>query len=425
MKTTAKQLSDTKVEIKVVLDKNDLEKAKTEAVSRLAKETKVPGFRKGKAPAKVAEKHLDPNAIASQTIDVAVRMTVPLAFNEQKKVAIVVPNIEVTKYVPGESAEYTATADILPDVKLGKYKGLKVKREELKVTEKDIKEVLDKIADSYAEKKAVKRKTKKGDEVIIDFTGKVDGKEFPGGAAKDYALILGSNTFIPGFEDGIIGHEPGDKFDIDVTFPKDYQVKDLAGKPAVFSILIKQVNELEKPKFDDEFAKKCGPFKTFDDLKADIKKNLQTQNDHKTGEKYKDDLVQALVKGSKVSAPEVMINDQIRFIKDDISRNAAAQGLKFEDYLKQTGQTEEEWKKEAEKIAEARVKASLVLQVLARDKKIEADDKEVDAKLAELRDVYGKAPEALESLKNPQVRQDIKNRMTIEKTLEFLVKENS
>lgn len=425
MKTTAKQLSDTKVEIKVVLDKNDLEKAKTEAVSRLAKETKVPGFRKGKAPAKVAEKHLDPNTIASQTIDVAVRMTVPLAFNEQKKVAIVVPNIEVTKYVPGESAEYTATADILPDVKLGKYKGLKVKREELKVTEKDIKEVLDKIADSYAEKKAVKRKTKKGDEVIIDFTGKVDGKEFPGGAAKDYALILGSNTFIPGFEDGIIGHEPGDKFDIDVTFPKDYQVKDLAGKPAVFSILIKQVNELEKPKFDDEFAKKCGPFKTFDDLKADIKKNLQTQNDHKTGEKYKDDLVQALVKGSKVSAPEVMINDQIRFIKDDISRNAAAQGLKFEDYLKQTGQTEEEWKKEAEKIAEARVKASLVLQVLARDEKIEADDKEVDAKLAELRDVYGKAPEALESLKNPQVRQDIKNRMTIEKTLEFLVKENS
>ena len=186
-------------------------------------------------------------------------------------------------------------------------------------------------------------------------------------------------------------------------------------------MLLKQISEVVKPKLDDELAKKCGPFKTIDELKADIKKNLSAQNEHKIEEKYKDDLVAALVKKSKVSAPEILISDQMRFIRDDITRNAAAQGLHFEEFLKQTGKTEEEWEKEAKKVAEARVKASLVLQILARDQKITVPDDEVSAKIAELRDVYKKSEEALKNLKDPRVRQDIKNRMTIEKTLEFLV----
>lgn len=424
MKTTCKNLSDTKVELKVTLDQEDLKKARAIAVEMLAKEVKVAGFRKGKVPAKVAEQYLNPNDIAGQTIDVAVRTTVPEAFNQAKKVAIQIPKVEVTKYVPDESAEYTATADILPEVKVGPYKNLKVKKEKAEVKEKDIKDILDNIAKSYAEKKAVKRAAKSGDEVIIDFTGKKDGKAFPGGTAKDYPLSLGSKTFIPGFEDGIIGHEPGDKFDLELTFPKDYHAKDLAGKKVVFTVLVKQLNEITIPKFDDAFAKKCGPFKNMDELKADIKKNLEAQNNHKIEEKYKDDLVNALVKGSKVSAPEVMIGDQLRMIKNDISRNAAASGLTFDDYLKQTEQTEEEWEKEAKKVAEARVKASLVLQVLARDQKIEASDKEVEAKIAELRDVYQKSPEALKNLKDERIKQDIKNRLTIEKVLDFLLEAN-
>lgn len=424
MKTDVKNLSDTKVEIKVTLDKNDLEEAQKVAVERLSKEVKIPGFRKGKVPADVAEKHLNPNDVAAQTIEIAVRRTVPLAFDQAKKTAIMIPNVEVTKYVPGESAEYKAVADILPDIKIGSYKNLKVKKEKVEVKEKDIKDILESIAKSYAEKVATKKKVEKGDEVIIDFVGKKDDKPFEGGTAKDYTLGIGSNTFIPGFEDGIIGHEPGDKFDLDLTFPKDYHSKELAGKKVVFEVLIKQVNEVKIPKFDEEFAKKCGPFKNMDELKADIKKNLEAQNNHKIEEKYKDDLVEALVKNSKVSAPEVMIQDQVRFIRDDITRNAASQGLSFEDYLKQTNQTEEEWEKEAKKVGEARVKASLVLQILARDNKIEAEDEIVDAKIAELKDVYQKSPEALKNLKDPRVRQDIKNRLTIEKVLEFLVDAN-
>ena len=422
MKTTVKKISDTRVEIKVTLDKEELKKAKKQAVERLSKEVKIPGFRKGKVPANMAEKHLNPNDVAQVALDIAVRTAVPEAFISNKQNPLVIPEVSVTKYVPDESAEFTATADILPDVKIGDFKKLGVKKEENKVKDSDVKDILENIAAAYAEKKVVKRAAKLTDEVIIDFTGKKDGKAFEGGSAHDYKLGLGSKSFIPGFEDGIVGHEVGDKFDLDLTFPKDYHAKELAGKKVTFEVLLKQISEVVKPKLDDELAKKCGPFKTIDELKADIKKNLSAQNEHKIEEKYKDDLVAALVKKSKVSAPEILISDQMRFIRDDITRNAAAQGLHFEDFLKQTGKTEEEWEKEAKKIAEARVKASLVLQILARDQKITVPDEEVSAKVAELKDVYKKSPEALKNLKDPRVRQDIKNRMTIEKTLEFLIK---
>ncbi len=424
MKTTVKNLSDTKVEIKVVLGPEEMGPAEEKAIERLAKEVKLPGFRKGKAPADIAKKELNPNDINQVAMDIAIRTAVPQAFMDSKKNPLVIPEVNVTKYVPGESIEFTATADILPEVKLGDFKKLGVKKTAVKVTDKDIKEVVDNVAKAYAEKKVVKRAAKLSDEVIIDFTGKKDGKPFDGGAAKDYTLALGSGSFIPGFEDGIVGHSVGDKFDLPLTFPKDYHAKELAGKKVVFEVLLKQISEITEPKQDDALAKKCGPFKTMDDLKADIKKNLEAQNEHKATEKYKDDLVQALVDKSKVSAPEILISDQLRFIKDDITRNAASRGMSFEDFLKQTGQKEEDWEKEAKKVAEARVKASLVLQILARDQKIEVPDDEVSAKIAELRDVYKKSPEALKNLKDPRVRQDLKNRMTIEKTLEFLIDSN-
>ncbi len=424
MKTTVKNSSDTKVEIKVVLDKTELTPARQKAIERLAKEVKIPGFRKGKVPADMAEKHLNPNDISQAAVDIAVRESVPQAFVTNKLNPIVVNEVNVTKIVSDESVEYIIKADILPEVKIGDYKKLGVKKPEVKVAEKDINEVLDNIATAYAEKKVTKRPAKLTDEVIIDFTGKKDGEAFKGGSAKDYTLGLGSGAFIPGFEDGIVGHEPGDKFEIPLTFPKDYHAKELAGQKVVFEVLLKQISEVNKPKLDDELAKKCGPFKTMKDLKADISKNLATQNEHKNAEKYKDDLVNALVKKSKVSAPEILVSDQMRFIRDDITRNAASQGLKFEDYLKQTGQTEAEWEKEAKKVAEARVKASLVLQILARDEKITVSDDDVSAKISELKDVYKKSPEALKNLKDPKIRQDVKNRMTIEKTLDFLVKAN-
>ena len=420
MKVTTKQLSDTKVEITVKLDAKDLAAAHKKAVARLSKETKVPGFRKGKAPASIAEGHMSPNDVSGHTLDIAVRTSVPKAFKEAAKDPVMIPEINVTKYVPDEVVEYVATADVLPEIKLGDYKKLKAKKPDTKVTEQDITEIIENIRGAYAEKKTVKRAAKLGDEVIIDFEGSKDGVKFEGGSANGHHLTLGSKSFIPGFEDGIVGHEPGDRFDLALTFPSDYHNSDLAGAKTNFSVLLKQVNEVVKPALDDALAKKCGPFKTVKELKEDIKKNLAAQNEQRATEKYKDDLVLALVNSSKVSAPEVMVKDQLRFIRDDIERNAQSHGMTFDDYLRQTGQSEEEWEKEARAIAETRVKSSLCLQILARDHKIEASDDEVEAKLAELRNVYQNSKEALQQLDNPNVRQDIKNRFTIEKAIDFL-----
>lgn len=425
MKIKSKKLSDSRVEITVTLESADLKSAREKALEKLAKEIHVEGFRKGKVPTKVAAKFIPENDLNAETIDLAVRATVIEAFKKAEKSPLVIPQVEVTKYVPGEMAEYTATADIVPEVKLGNFKNLGVKRPEAKVSAKDVDEVLNNLASSFAEKKVTKRAAKLTDEVIIDFVGKKDGKAFDGGTAKDYKLVLGSKTFIPGFEDGIVGHEPGDKFELKLTFPKDYGVKDLAGAKTVFEVLLKQVNEVTQAKLDDDLAKKCGPFKTLAELKADIKKNLGLQNAHRLEEKFKDDLLKALIKKSTVAAPEILVGDQMRMLREDMTRNAATQGMSFEEYLKRNNETLESWEKEARKIAEERVKASLILQTLALENKVTVSDDLVAAKIAELKDVYQKSPEALKSLKDPNVRMDIKNRMIIEAALDLLVKANS
>ncbi len=425
MKTTTKKISDTRVELTVTLDAADLKTARSQAIEQLAKNIKIQGFRKGKAPASLVEQQISPNDIASETIDLAVRQNLPAAFDAAKIAPLAVEKINVTKYVPDESAEFTAAADILPEVKLGDYKKLSAKLEPSTPKDTEVQEVIDNILTAYSEKAVVKRAAAKNDEVIIDFVGKREnGEEFAGGSAKDYHLTLGSGQFIPGFEDAIVGHSAGDKFDIKVTFPKDYPEKSLAGKPAIFEVLLKQVNEIKKPAPDDELAKKCGNFQTFAELKADIEKNLELQNQHRALDQYREALVAELVKKSKVSAPEILIQDQLRFIKDDMERNAASRGMTMEQYLELANTTREEWEKQAREIAEARVKSSLVLQILAREQNISASDDEVEAKISELKDVYKNSKEAIESLKKPEVKQDIRNRLTIDKTLEFLVDAN-
>ena len=426
MKTKFKKISDARVEITVTLDAKDLKKAEKTAIERLAKEVRVEGFRKGKAPTDIAKKFIPENDLNAEVIDIAIRTSVVPAFREHEKMPLVAPNVNVTKYVPGEMAEYTATADIVPEVKLGDYKKLKVKPEKVSITDTQVKEVLDNLTSSFAEKKPVKRAAKLTDEVIIDFVGKKGGEAFAGGSAKDYKLVLGSKSFIPGFEEGIVGHESGDKFDLKLTFPKDYGVKDLAGAKVVFETLLKQVNEVTKPKIDDDLAKKCGPFKTLKELKEDIKKNLKLQEEHRAEEKFKDALIAELVKVSKIPVPEILMEDQLKLIKEDMTRNAASRGISsLEEFVEKSGETMENWEKEARKVAESRVKASMALQNLAIKEKITVSDEEVSAKLAELREIYKKSEEATKSLKDPNVKMDIKNRMTLEKTLDYLVKVNS
>ena len=423
MKSTKKILS-TSVEFTVEFDKDDFEPARLKALERLARDVKIPGFRNGKAPANVVEQHVNPNDLASHTLDLAVRTAIPKLFDGAKIVPVSIPHVDVKKYIPGEMAEIVVKADIMPEVKLAKYDQLKASREERVVADEDIDDVLARIAESYAEPSVVKRAAAAGDEVIIDFTGKKDGVAFEGGSAKDYHLRLGSGQFIPGFEDGIIGHEVGEKLNLDLTFPEDYASKELAGAKTVFEVLVKQVNEVKTPAIDDELAKKSGAFATLAELREDIKKNLQAQANHEAEERYKDDLLNELVDGSQTEAPETLVEEQIGRIKEDMLRNLQSRGLTIEDYLKKNEQTEEQWTEEVRKNAERRVISSIIVQKLADELKVEVDDVAVEKQVAEMRAVYKNDANAVAQLNDPQVVNSIRNRMRINATMDKLVELN-
>ena len=424
MNITVKNPSTTKTELIITLTSDELKAAQVSAIEKLRKDLKVSGFRKGKVPADVAAKHLDPNALNNEVLSGAINSAVPKAFLEKKVKALGMPEVNVTKYVPEETLEFTAAVDVLPEVKLGNYKKLKAKHEKTNISDKEISEVFENIRKSFSEPKAVKRAAKLGDEVQIDFTGKKDGVAFDGGTAKDFKIVLGSGQFIPGFEDGLVGHSVGDKFDLDLAFPKDYHAENLAGAKVVFEVLLKQVNEVVLPKLDDELAKKCGPFKSLAELEKDIKTNLESQAQHKTEEKFQDDLVAELVKGSKVDAPQVLIDDQLRQIRQEFEQNLATRSVTADQYFASTGQSKEDWEKQATDVAKKRVEAQMVLVALSEELEIVASDSEVEAKVTELQDVYKNSPEALKNLSDPRVKADIQNRLVIEKTLAELVNLN-
>ena len=423
MKST-KNVKSTSVEFEVSFDQNDFEPARLKALERLARNIKVPGFRNGKAPANVVEQHVDPNELASTTLDILVRQAIPKLFDGSGVTPVSIPRVDIKKFIPGEMAELVVAADILPEVKLGDYKKLKGHYDEPKVSDDDVEDVLNRIAESYAESKVVRRKAQDGDEVIIDFVGKKDDVAFDGGSAKDYRLRLGSGSFIPGFEDGIIGHESGDKFDLKLTFPKDYGNADLAGAKTGFEILVKEVNEVVKPAIDDELAKKSGAFETLKELREDIKKNLLAQAEHNAEEHFKDDLLTALVDSSKTEAPASLVEEQADHIKEDLARNLETRGQKMEDFLAARQQTQEEWEEEVKKTATRRVESSIIVQKLSDELKIDVTDDEINQQVAEMLAVYKNDKNAAEQLATPEARNSIANRLRINKTMDKLAEIN-
>lgn len=427
MKTTLKKLSESKVQLTITVDQSELANAEQIALTKLSRNVKVPGFRAGRVPSNVAAKHVDPAALQEQTLNDAISRAVAEAFLKENLQLIDRPEVEVKKYVPGELLEFTAEAEIVPPIKLGDYKKLTTRPEKADVTAKDVDEVIDRMKESFSERKEVKREAKIEDEVVIDFVGKKDGVAFDGGTSSDYTLKLGSNQFIPGFEDGIVGHKAGDKFDLDLAFPKDYHAKELAGAKVVFSVTLKAVKELVEPKVDDEFAKKTGAFETLADLKSDIKRELTDQRQRETDQQYRDALISELVEKSDVPAPEVLVNDQMRLLEQDFERNLSYRGLTVDQYIDTQGYKDiEDWrKKEVRSAAEKRVKAGLVLSELANKENIKASDEEIDAHVEEHKRPYAGNAEALKQFESDEARRDIANHYITEKTIERLVELNS
>lgn len=426
MKTTIKNISDTKVELTVIIDAGELSIAEQVATVKLTRDVKVSGFRKGKTPVSIAKKNIDPNVLQEQTIENALNNAIATAFVKEKIQVLDRPMVSIRKFVPNEILEFTAEVEILPNIKLGDYKKLKITDEKISVSEKDVDEIIERIRRSLIQKKEVKKVAKIKDEVLIDFVGKKDGVVFEGGSSKDFNLELGSGQFIPGFEEGIVGHKESDIFDLDLTFPDDYNSDEMKGKKVTFSVTLKKVYELTLPEIDDSLAQKAGPFKTLKELKTDIKTELKKQKERELAEKTKEDLVNQLVEKSHVPMPEVLINDQIESIEKDFTNNLMYQGLSLDQYLKSNDfESKQVWiDKEIKLIAEKRVKSGLVLAELSKIEKIEATTEELDNRVEMFKQQYTNNAEALKQFDNPEVRRDIANRLLTEKTVEKLLELN-
>ena len=427
MKTTVTHESDTRVKVVIAADHAELAAAEQVALKRLAKTAKVNGFRTGHVPLEIVKKHADANALAQETLDAALNRAVAEAFLSNDLQVLARPEVEIKKYVPGELLEFTAEADVLPEVKLGDYKKLKVKKAAVNVDRKEIDEVIERIQKGLSEKKEVKRAAKIGDETVIDFVGKKDGEAFHGGTGKDYPLVLGSNSFIPGFEDALVGLKAGDTKDVKLAFPKDYHVKDLAGQDVVFEVTVKKVNSVKLPALDDKFAAKAGPFTSMEDLRSDIKAEITAQAERRAKDDLKDELVKQLVAKSIVSVPSVLRDDQIRSLEQDLRQNLMYRGRTLEQYFKEKGYADRDaWvKAEANDAADARIKAGLVLAQLSKELKIEATADELAAHINTYKQQYANNSEMAKHFDKPEAQREVANRLITEKTVDKLVELNS
>ena len=426
MKTSVKYLSDTKVAVNVALGVSELKDAELAALNELGKDIKVPGFRKGKVPVSVVSKNVNPNVLAQKTLESALSKAVADAFISKKLQALDRPEVEVKKFVPGSELEFTAESEVMPKIKIGDYKNLKSTAKKVSVTKKDISEITDRLKKGFASKKTVQRPAKLTDEVNIDFEGKKDGIAFDGGKGEKYDLVLGSNSFIPGFEDGIIGKKTGETFDLKLTFPEDYHADNLKGAEVVFTTTINEIKEVVEPELNNELAAKAGPFKTVEELEDDIKREITKQKETEAIEKLKDDLVAELVEKSTVPVPDVLLKDQMKLIEQDTNRNLMYSGMSIDDYIKSLKYKDKnDWlENEVRPIAEKRVKAGLLLAELSKVEKIEATENELLEKINQLGKQYP-SEDMRKHLKTPEVQRDVANRILTEKTVDRLVSLNS
>ncbi len=426
MKTSVKYLSDTKVAVNVALGVSELKDAELAALNELGKDIKVPGFRKGKVPVSVVSKNVNPNVLAQKTLESALSKAVADAFISEKLQALDRPEVEVKKFVPGSELEFTAESEVMPKIKIGDYKNLKSTAKKVSVTKKDIAEITDRLKKGFSSKKTVQRPAKLTDEVNIDFEGKKDGIAFDGGKGEKYDLVLGSNSFIPGFEDGIIGKKTGETFDLKLTFPEDYHADNLKGAEVVFTTTINEIKEVVEPELNDELAAKAGPFKTVEELEDDIKREITKQKETEAIEKLKDNLVAELVEKSTVPVPDVLLKDQMKLIEQDTNRNLMYRGMSIDDYIKSLKYKDKnDWlENEVRPIAEKRVKAGLLLAELSKVEKIEATENELLEKINQLGKQYP-SEDMRKHLKTPEVQRDVANRILTEKTVDRLVSLNS
>ena len=412
-----KNANEVKLEITVEASKFD--EAIKKVYFKSAKYFNIPGFRKGKAPMQIVEKYYGKEIFYEDAFNEVAEVALEEAIKENKLDVVSRPDIDVTQIEKGKDLIFIAVMQTKPEAELGKYKGIEIKKIEYNVTDEDINHELGHMQEHNSRLITIEdRPVEKGDIATIDFEGFVDGKAFDGGKAEGHEI--GSNTFIPGFEDQVIGMKIDEEKDINVKFPEEYFSKELAGKDATFKVKVHEIKKKELPELDDEFAKDVSEFDTLKELKADIKAKQEEQNKEKAKYETQDAVIKALCEDIKVDIPSGMIEMEVENMLKDIEQRLSYQGLKLEQYLQMMGKTAEDMKKEYEPQAIDAIKSRLALEAVVKAEKIKATDKEIEEKMKEMAKNYGKENDE-EFMKNENVRNYIKQGIESEKAIDFLV----
>ena len=384
----------------------------------------LPGFRKGKAPRAMIEKMYGTGVFFEDAANELIPEAYETAAKESELEIVAQPEIEVTQMDKGTDFIFTATVAIKPEVTLGDYKGIEVEKKEAEVSEEEITAEIDKAREANSRLITIEdRATEDGDTVIIDFDGYVDGKQFEGGYAEDYTLVLGSHSFIDNFEDQLVGKNLGEDVEVNVTFPEEYHVDELKGKPAMFKVSVKEIKEKQLPELNDEFAQDVSDFDTLDEYKADVEKKILENKENQIKREQEDQIIEKIIENAQMEIPQQMIAAQTRQMTQEFAQRLQSQGLSLEQYMQFTGLTPQKMMEDLEPQALKRIQSRLVLEAVVAAENIEASDEEIDKELENMASMYQMEIDKLKELIGDDEKKQIGMDLAVQKAVEFVVKE--
>lgn len=384
----------------------------------------VPGFRRGKAPQMMIEKMYGVGVFYEDAADEAINETYAEAMKESGLDIVSRPEITIEQIEKGKAFIYTATVAVKPEVTLGQYKGIEVEKADAEVKEEDVEAELKRVQNQNARLISVTdRPVAKDDQVVIDFDGSVDGKAFDGGKAEDYPLTIGSHAFIDTFEDQLIGKNIGEECEVNVTFPQEYHTKELAGKPAVFKVKIKEIKVRELPELNDEFASEVSDFETLEEYKKDVEAKIAERKQKAAATENENRVVDKVVEGASMEIPDRMIDGQVENMIQDTARRMQSQGLDLQQYLKYTGMTLDQMKEQARPQAIKRIQTRLVLEAVAKAENIQISDEKLDEEIGKMAQSYQMEADKLKSYMTEQDKDQMKEDLAVQEAVDLLVAE--
>ena len=422
MSLQVEKLENNTAKLTIEVPAEELDKAIQKAYQKNKNKFNVPGFRKGKVPYAMIEKMYGAGVFYEEAANDLIPEAYANAAAESELEIVARPEISVTQIEKGKSFIFEAEVTLKPEIKLGKYKGVKVEAMDTTVTDEDVAAELDKVKEQNARLVAADDKAvEDGDQTTIDFEGFVDGVAFEGGKGEDYPLTIGSHSFIDTFEEQLIGKKVGEEVEVNVTFPEQYQAKELAGKPAMFKVTIKEIKVKEYPELDDDFAQDVSEFDTLDEYKADIKKNLEEKKAQEAEADKESKVIEAIVNDSEMDIPEKMIEAQCQQMVEEFAQNIAMQGISFDQYMQFTGTTVDQLTEQVKPQAEARVQSSLVLEAIVKAEKIEASDEEFDEEIKRMAERYQMEADKVNELLSDDDKKNIRADICARKAAKLVV----